>query len=527
MDSNTHSAQPPAGRPANPPDPHPDTQTDGAAGLAGLAGLAATLAELAAHHPGGLSDSARADRVLGLRRLVDRLEGHWLHELADLDARGAAGADRGQPAPTTASWLRNRLRLGAGAAHSAVRTARALFGGPLPQTAAALMAGAISPAHARVVADGTHQLPTTVTVAADPVLVEAAGRLDPPQLRQAVGWLVQVADPDAADRQAEHRHARRGLWLSPTWEGLVAVDGLLEPEAGTTLLAALEPLARPADAEDGRSGGQRTADALTELARRALEGGQLPQTGGVRPQLLVTVDLDSLLGHPGTLGGELGGAGGAGGVGPLDPEGCRRLACDGALTRVLVTRQHPTDHDPDNPTGDHDPSAEHDPGIGHDASGGHNASGGHDTGDHQASNDDPADGHSADPGLADPDPSEPVGLPARLRAAMALLPPVLGGAPSQPLDLGRTTRVVHPAQRHALAVRDGGCVFPGCERPLAWCEAHHLRHWLKGGPTDLSNLALVCRAHHRAVHEQGWQLTRGPDGHVTASPTDRRHHPVP
>ena len=79
---------------------------------------------------------------------------------------------------------------------------------------------------------------------------------------------------------------------------MVAVDGLLEPEAGQTVLAALEPLARPADANDTRSGSQRTADALTELARRALEGGRLPQTGGVRPQLPVTVDLDSLLGQP-------------------------------------------------------------------------------------------------------------------------------------------------------------------------------------------------------------------------------------
>jgi hypothetical protein len=115
------------------------------------------------------------------------------------------------------------------------------------------------------------------------------------------------------------------------------------------------------------------------------------------------------------------------------------------------------------------------------------------------------------------------GLAARLRAAMALLPPILGGAPSQPLEVGRTSRVVKAAQRTALAVRDGGCVFPGCSRPLAWCEAHHLRHWLHGGPTDLANLALVCRAHHRAVHEGGWRLVRQPDGQLTATPPHRRH----
>jgi Domain of unknown function (DUF222) len=150
-------------------------------------------------------------------------------------------------------------------------------------------------------------------VEAEPVLLEAARRLDPPRLRRVLGHLRLVADPDHQQSRAEVRHGRRGLWLAPTWEGMVAVDGLLEPEAGQTLLAALAPLARPTSAQDLRSGGQRRADALAELARRSLEGGRLPQTGGVRPQLLVTVDLDSLLGRPGAVAGELGG------VGPLDP----------------------------------------------------------------------------------------------------------------------------------------------------------------------------------------------------------------
>ena len=128
-----------------------------------------------------------------------------------------------------------------------------------------------------------------------------------------------------------------------------------------------------------------------------------------------------------------------------------------------------------------------------------------------------------------PDPSDElsgdrdVQLGARLRAAMALLPPILGGAPAQPLEVGRTSRVVQPAQHSALAARDGGCAFPDRDRPLAWCEAHHLRHRLHGGPTDLANLALLCRAHHRAVHEGGWRLARGPDGRFTATPPHRRH----
>src|SRR6266545_790889 len=76
--------------------------------------------------------------------------------------------------------------------------------------------------------------------------------------------------------------------------------------------------------------------------------------------------------------------------------------------------------------------------------------------------------------------------------------------------------------RGRLAVRDGGCSFPNCDRPLAWCEAHHLRHWLHGGPTDLANLALLCRTHHRAVHEAGWQIHRHPGGDLTAAPPHRR-----
>jgi hypothetical protein len=458
-----------------------------------LASLSAAAEELAVQDLDRLPDAALAEEVGRLRRLLDGLEGQWLRRVAAVDARGAAGAGRGPEAGSTAAWLRGRLRLGAGAASGAVRTARALFRGPLAATAAALTSGAISPAHARVLADGTHDLPDHLTAEAEPVLLEAAGRLDPPRLRRAVAHLRLVADPDGADQAAEHRHQRRELWLAPTWEGMVAVDGLLEPEAGQSLLAALEPLARPADATDTRSGGQRTADALAELARRALEGGQLPQTGGVRPQLLVTVDLDTLLGRPGAVGGE------AGWAGPLDPEACRRLACDGALTRFVATRHHNHRHP------DHGPAPDHSPGA--------------DAG---------AVPRARDPG----EPGEDVatrdlmgeeGLGAQLRTAMALLPPVLGGAPSQPLDVGRASRVVQPAQRSALAVRDGGCVFPGCHRPLAWCEAHHLLHWLDGGPTDLANLAMLCRAHHRAVHEGGWRLQRLPDGRLQAIPPHRRH----
>lgn len=77
---------------------------------------------------------------------------------------------------------------------------------------------------------------------------------------------------------------------------------------------------------------------------------------------------------------------------------------------------------------------------------------------------------------------------------------------SEPLDVGRRTPVVPGPIRRALTVRDRHCRFPGCDRPPPWCEAHHVRHWAAGGVTALSNLVLLCRPHHRMVHEGGYGI---------------------
>jgi len=83
---------------------------------------------------------------------------------------------------------------------------------------------------------------------------------------------------------------------------------------------------------------------------------------------------------------------------------------------------------------------------------------------------------------------------------------------SQILDLGRRTRTVPARLRRAIVLRDRHCQFPGCRAPAAWCDAHHLLHWIRGGETSLDNCLLLCRRHHVAVHEGGWKFARGPDG---------------
>lgn len=81
---------------------------------------------------------------------------------------------------------------------------------------------------------------------------------------------------------------------------------------------------------------------------------------------------------------------------------------------------------------------------------------------------------------------------------------------SQPLDVGRTKRLVTPPLRAAVTARDLRCVFPGCDRPSNWCDVHHLTHWADGGETSIDNLVLLCRHHHVLLHEGGWAVTGTP-----------------
>jgi hypothetical protein len=86
------------------------------------------------------------------------------------------------------------------------------------------------------------------------------------------------------------------------------------------------------------------------------------------------------------------------------------------------------------------------------------------------------------------------------------------GADGRLVEVDARTRTIPPALRRALHHRDHGCRFPGCG--VRFGQGHHIRHWAHGGPTTLSNLALLCRRHHRAVHEEGYHVDRQPDGEL-------------
>jgi hypothetical protein len=122
-------------------------------------------------------------------------------------------------------------------------------------------------------------------------------------------------------------------------------------------------------------------------------------------------------------------------------------------------------------------------------------------------------------------------LARRLACDADLIPAVLGGK-SQILDVGRTTRVIPTGLRAAVGIRDGGCTFPGCDRPPGRCHAHHITHWADGGPTDYENLTLVCSYHHHLVHDQHWQINHDDHGLPVFTPPPtidplqrpRQHH---
>jgi len=101
------------------------------------------------------------------------------------------------------------------------------------------------------------------------------------------------------------------------------------------------------------------------------------------------------------------------------------------------------------------------------------------------------------------------GEAARRLACDAGISRIITNGKSEPLDVGRRTRVVPPPLRRAVIARDQRCVEVGCDRPPEWCDVHHIVHWLDGGPTELSNLELRCHPHHRDEHE-GRRRDRSP-----------------
>ena len=202
-----------------------------------------------------------------------------------------------------------------------------------PHLATALAAGEISQEHSRVILGCLRRLTPSWASAAEPELVEAARQVDPTSLGQLCREVRLRAGADEdAEAAAQRIYESRWLRVTKTFEGMTSIEGMLDPEAGATLAAALTPLCRPVGPEDTRTSSQRRADALTELARTVLAHGGLPDHGGDRPQILITIPWAEL--RDGVPDGQLSAATVNGE--PTTPATVRRIACDAGLIPAVL-----------------------------------------------------------------------------------------------------------------------------------------------------------------------------------------------
>jgi Domain of unknown function (DUF222) len=351
-----------------------------------------------------------------LLRARDQLDGVIAARLQVADSRDVTVHECGRH---TRSWLVEEMRLSPDEAGRRMTVARSSVFHPI--VGADTLAGDISHDHARVILSCLRRLLPSWRELAESELVEAARVVDPVSLGRLCRELrLRTGADEDAEAAAQRRFESRWATITSTFDGMTHLEAMLDPECGAVLTAALAPLMTRAGEIDERTSSQRRADALVDLARRALDSGRLPDHGGDRPHVMAIVPFDEL--RDGVATRQLDSAR-LNGV-AITAESARRIACDANI-----------------------------------------------------------------------------------------LPAVLGSR-GEVLDLGRSQRTWSIAQRRAAALRDSGCVFPGCQAGLERCQLHHLEFWANGGRSDLRNSAYVCHFHHWLVHHSTWTITRNVVGTI-------------
>jgi hypothetical protein len=286
-------------------------------------------------------DSAVVDGLDWLQVVAARVAALQLEMIRQIDSRAVAAE---QGATSTAAWLRDRHRISAAAASRQVKLAAVLHA-DLPATADAMAAGAVNIEQAQVIAAAVADLPAEHRAAGEKHLLGEAASFGPRELGILGRRLFELIAPEEADQQAlaaliraeERAHSGRDLRLSEVaGDNRVRLTGWLDREAAAAVRAAVDPLCAPrtagpapaAPGPDLRSPGQRRADALVEICRLAMACGELPDNGGDRPQVVVTVGIDTLRSQVGAATLDDGS--------PLSATVARRLACDAAILPAVL-----------------------------------------------------------------------------------------------------------------------------------------------------------------------------------------------
>lgn len=354
-----------------------------------------------------------------------------------------------------------------------------------PRLMEALIAGVITDSYAKAFAAWTDRLPEGERAGADEILIDAAAHglewADIALLAQEMYERSRTA-PDEDDRPFRNR----GLTLERTFGGAGRLTADLSAEAAELVQKILDAFGKRTAPGDLRSEPERAHDALAEAASRLLKAGLAPQSSGMDTKAMVNVSLAQLRQLPGSADLEASWAEArCADAGYLTGPGVGAVACAAPLTPVV--------------TGAVDWDA-------------------------LEKLTDLAGGARLDPearlalsrsllSLAADVMSGPEGLAGFLRSRQLGTP---FSTASLPLDVGDTDTIPDHLRR-AVIRRDKGCSWPGCLKPPAACEPHHLTPRAEGGETSLANLKLMCWFHHHVcIHRDGWQVTVHPDGTVTA-----------
>ena len=449
---------------------------------------------------------ALGDRIAELSARIHAATWELLSLIRQFDERnGWAGCT------SCAEWLGWRTGLEPGVAREHVRVARALA--DLPKLSDAMRRGKVSYSKMRAVT-------RVATPETEDDLLNVALSGTAAQVEKIVrAW--RRVDQVAEQTEDRRRHETRSLRTWVDENGMVVVRGRLSPEVGAVVRRALEAACDQARsavaagatgaAADGKAApdagaeapslAQRQADALGAIAECALSGGLDRGTAGDRYQVVVHVDAEALTEAPDAP------------EAPDVPAGTPATASlvparrgDGQEARAVAVRR------------------EQGPFMG------------------QA--DTPERGAPSRPGSTScPGPPLATSTPggrrqtvleeaggihistetARRLACDAATVGMQHGPGGEVLAVGRRTRTISPALRRALNARDRQCRFPGCRNVRV--DVHHVRHWAHGGATALDNLVLLCRRHHRAVHEEGFRVTLDAAGNVAFVRPDGR--PLP
>jgi hypothetical protein len=273
---------------------------------------------------GRAPDAVMLDDLRALRRQIDRLEAVFTQRVTAAHEAGAADAEG---FATTAAFLRHECHLSGATARARVDVGLGLS--RRPAVAVEFAAGTISYAHAKVITEALTSFPEKLQADAEPVLLEAARSYDPSRVGEVARRLRHIIDPDGQAGVDERHYENRWFELPVTFRGVGVPRGLLDPESAAIVRTAIDALSTKAGALDERTPAQRRADALVELARRALDSGDLPESGGERPHLNVNVDFASLTGETRTPGEmNVGGS--------LGHDAVRRIACDASVNRIVT-----------------------------------------------------------------------------------------------------------------------------------------------------------------------------------------------